>query len=92
MKISFDIDCTPEEARAFFGLPDLKPLHDLYLDRMKAAMTDGITPADWQRLMQNWAPGIAGSFEQWQKLMMAGMGTGMSAGMGSGATSKPPKG
>lgn len=73
MKINFDIDCTPEEARAFFGLPDLQPLHDVYLDRMKAAMTDGINTADWQRMMQNWAPGISDGFEQWQKLMMAGI-------------------
>ena len=74
MKISFDIDCTPEEARTFFGLPDLQPLHDVYRDRMKTAMTEGITAADWQRMMQNWVPGIAGGFEQWQKLMMAGLG------------------
>jgi hypothetical protein len=74
MKISFDIDCTPEEARTFFGLPDLQPLHDVYLDRMKTPMTEGINAADWQRMMQNWAPGIAGGFEQWQKLMMAGLG------------------
>jgi hypothetical protein len=84
MKISFDIDCTPEEARSFFGLPDLKPLHDVYLDRMRSAMTDGITPADWEKMMRAWAPGIAGGFEQWQKLFMAGM-TG-------GATTQPPKG
>ena len=45
MKISFDIDCTPEEARTFFGLPDLQPLHDVYLDRMKTAMTEGISAA-----------------------------------------------
>jgi hypothetical protein len=74
MKISFDIDCTPEEARTFFGLPDLQPLHDVYLDRMKTAMTEGINAADWQRMMQNWAPGIAGGFEQGQKLMRAGLG------------------
>jgi hypothetical protein len=83
MKITFDIDCTPQEARAFFGLPDLQPLHDVYLDRMKATMTDGITPADWEKLMRTWAPGIAGGFEQWQKLFMSGM----SAATGG----KPPK-
>jgi len=82
MKISFDIDCTPEEARTFFGLPDLQPLHDVYLDRMKTAMAEGITSADWQRMMQNWAPGIAGGFEQWQKLMMAGLGAAASKPQG----------
>jgi hypothetical protein len=86
MKISFDIECTPQEARAFFGLPDLQPLHDVYLDRMKATMTDGINPADWEKLMRTWAPGIAGSYEQWQKLFMPGLNGGA---MGSPA--KPPK-
>ena len=74
MKVTVNVECSPEEARTFFGLPDLQPLHDVYLDRMKTAMTEGINAADWQRMMQNWAPGIAGGFEQWQKLMMAGLG------------------
>ena len=26
MKIKLDIDCTPEEVRQFFGLPEVKPL------------------------------------------------------------------
>jgi hypothetical protein len=26
MKISVDVDCTPEEARRFLGLPDLTPV------------------------------------------------------------------
>ncbi|MEI6484741.1 MAG: DUF6489 family protein [Sphingomonadales bacterium] len=73
MKISFDIECTPQEARAFFGLPDLEPVHALYLDRMKTAITEGVTPADWEKMIRTWAPGIAGGFEQWQKLMMAGL-------------------
>ncbi len=25
MKVSVDIDCTPEELRTFFGLPDVQP-------------------------------------------------------------------
>src|SRR3546814_16155266 len=28
MKVHFDIECTPEAARTFLGLPDLKPVHD----------------------------------------------------------------
>jgi hypothetical protein len=26
MKVNVEVTCTPEEARAFFGLPDLKPM------------------------------------------------------------------
>ena len=27
MKVTVDVDCTPEEARRFLGLPDLTPVH-----------------------------------------------------------------
>ena len=26
MKITIDIDCTPQEARSFLGLPDVEPM------------------------------------------------------------------
>lgn len=71
MKVTFDIDCTPAEARAFFGLPDLTPVHDIYLEKLKATMTEGINPADLEKLTRAWIPGIAGSFEQWQKIFAA---------------------
>ena len=66
MKITFDIDCTPQEARAFLGLPDLTPLHDLYLDRMKSTITDGLTPADFEKIARTWMPGISDNLEQWR--------------------------
>ena len=28
MKVTVDVDCTPAEARAFRGLPDVSPIHD----------------------------------------------------------------
>ncbi|WP_353216256.1 DUF6489 family protein [Sandarakinorhabdus sp.] len=90
MKITFDVECTPQEARAFFGLPDLQPLHDVYLDRMKATMADGVNPAEWEKLMRTWAPGIAGNYEQWQKLFLSGLGAGLGSG-GLAAAPKPPK-
>jgi hypothetical protein len=71
MKVSFDIECTPAEARAFFGLPDLTPLHDLYLDKMKTMMTEGLAPADLEKMTRSWMPGISDGFEQWQKLFFA---------------------
>lgn len=73
MKVNVQIDCTPEEARAFFGLPDLAPIHDAYVDRMKTMMTDGITPADFEKMTKSWMPGMADSFEQWRQLMLAAM-------------------
>lgn len=73
MKVNVQIDCTPEEARAFFGLPDLAPIHDAYVDRMKTMMTDGVSPADFEKMTKSWMPGMADSFEQWRQLMLAAM-------------------
>ncbi len=71
MKVTFNIDCTPAEARAFFGLPDLTPIHDLYLERLKTTMTEGVSPADFEKITRTWMPGIVDGFEQWQKLFTA---------------------
>ena len=71
MKVTFDIECTPTEARAFFGLPDLTPIHELYIERLKTAMTEGINPAEFEKITRAWMPGIVDGFEQWQKLFTA---------------------
>ncbi len=68
MKVTFDIDCTPGEARTFFGLPDLTPVHDAYIDKMKAMVVDGLTPGDFEKMARTWMPGVADSFEQWRKM------------------------
>jgi hypothetical protein len=71
MKISFDIDCTPAEARAFLGLPDLTPLHDLYLDKMTGFVTEGIGPADFERMTRAWLPGMSEGLETWRQAIFS---------------------
>lgn len=39
MIITINVDCTPEEARAFLGLPDLKPMQDVF-QQMTGAKRD----------------------------------------------------
>lgn len=67
MKITFDIDCTPQEARSFLGLPDLAPLHDIYLDKMKSFVSEGVGPADFEKLARTWMPGMTESLETWRQ-------------------------
>ncbi len=38
MKVTIDIDCTPEEARAFLGLPDLGPAQRAYVEEFQKRM------------------------------------------------------
>lgn len=81
MKVNIEIDCTPEEARAFMGLPDVSALHAIYLERMKGLLKDGITSGDVERLVANWLPGAAMGIEQFQKAMWGAM-----SGSGAGKT------
>lgn len=69
MKVSVDIDCTPEEARRFMGLPDMAPVHDVYLDRMKTTMAQGITPESIQGIVKGWAPMGEAGMMLWRQLM-----------------------
>jgi hypothetical protein len=68
MKVTINIDCTPQEARAFMGLPDLAPLHDDYLDKMRALMAANLSGADAEKMLGQWST-LATSMEQWQKAM-----------------------
>ena len=73
MKVTFDIDCTPEEARRFLGFPDLAPVHAAYVERMTKMAADGVTPDMMGEMMRSWAPmGEAGT--QMFKTMMGQMG------------------
>ena len=35
MKINVEVDCTPAEARAFLGLPDVAPLNEALVAEMQ---------------------------------------------------------
>ena len=69
MKISVDIDCTPEEARRFMGLPDLSSIHEAYLSKMRVAIDQGLTPDTIQSMMQTWAPMGEAGMTMWRHML-----------------------
>jgi len=68
MKVTVDFDCTPEEARRMLGLPDLTSVHDAYLDKMRKAVTEGVSPDYFLDVMKNWGPMSEGAFNLWKGL------------------------
>ena len=74
MKISIDIDCSPEEARRFFGLPDLAPLQEAVMQRAEARLTDYLDKLEPEELMQAWLPSGLKGFEALQKAFFAQWG------------------
>lgn len=71
MKINVEIDCTPEEARTFFGLPDLSPVHDAMVAKMTQLASEGLSAQDMETMMRTWMTGMAGMGENWQALQKA---------------------
>jgi Family of unknown function (DUF6489) len=61
MKITVDIDCTPEEARAFLGLPDVQPMQERLMQELEARMIANIRSLAPEEMMKAWLPaGLAG--------------------------------
>jgi uncharacterized protein DUF6489 len=73
MKVTVDFDCTPEEARRLMGLPDLTPVHEVYIENLRKTVTDGIGPEYFVDVMKNWGPMSEGAFTMW-KAMFEQMG------------------
>jgi hypothetical protein len=79
MKISLDIDCTPDELRGFFGMPDIKPMQEQLLKEVEERMRANLKALDPETLLKTWMPAGLKGFEQLQEMFlnqMAGRGAG----------------
>ena len=76
MKVTVDVDCTPEEARRFMGLPDMSAVHDAYTDKIKKMIDEGITPDSVETMMRNWMPMGEAGMNLWRTMFdqMSGAG------------------
>jgi len=69
MKVTITIDCTPEEARAAMGLPDLSPVHDRYLQLLTETMEGGARPELLEQMMRSWAPMGEAGLSLWRRMI-----------------------
>ncbi len=67
MKIKIEVDCTPGEARAFCGLPDLGELQKAAADALMEHMQASVGALDPESLMKTWFSGDMGGWQQMQK-------------------------
>lgn len=61
LKITIDVDCTPEEARAFLGLPDVAPMQEWMLREMQERMQAAAGGMGAEEMLKAWTKGIAGN-------------------------------
>ncbi len=68
MKITVDVECTPEEARQFLGLPDVKPMQAAVLAKMEEQMVNAVDALSPEAMLKSWFTVMPQSAEQMQKL------------------------
>ena len=74
MKIKLDIDCTPEEVREFFGLPQIKPVQEELLKEVQERLRANIKAMDPEAMLKTWLPATLQGFEQLQEMFVRQMG------------------
>jgi hypothetical protein len=83
MKVNIEIDCTPQEARAFFGLPDLAPMQEAVMAQVQERMLKALAGMDPETLLKSWMPLGMQGMEQMQKFWQqftSGAGRGGKSG------------
>jgi hypothetical protein len=54
MRVTVNVDCSPEEARAFLGLPDVAPLNELMVSRIQAQAESNLDLINPTELLKAW--------------------------------------
>ncbi len=80
MKVTVNVDCTPEEARAFLGLPDVQPLQEAVMAQMQERMLSSLKSMDPEVLLRTWGPMGLNNLEQIQKFFFSQFQGGVPGG------------
>lgn len=86
MKVNVEIECSPEEARRFLGLPDVTRVNEAYVDALTNAMSGSSNMDQLNELTRQVAPMGQMGLKLFQQLMENGVAMAM-----SGGGSKPRK-
>ena len=73
MKATMNIDCTPEEARAFLGLPDVQPMQEHLMKEMQERLSTNLNAMDPSTMFNAWLPTTFKGFEQLQEMFASQM-------------------
>jgi hypothetical protein len=69
VKITVNIDCTPDEARAVVGLPDVKPMQQALMLEVENRMKKALAAMEPDALVKMWLPVGLQGLEEWQKFV-----------------------
>ena len=55
MKVNITVECTPEEARGFLGLPDVSRVQEVYVDKVSKMVGDSVGTDAVSDLVKSWS-------------------------------------
>ena len=87
MKVHVEIECSPDEARRFMGLPDVQKANDIYIDSISRAMK-GVSNVDQ---LQDYAKQLAPMGQIGMKLFQQFMEGGIALSESVKGTKSKPK-
>ncbi len=79
MKAKIEIDATPQELRALLGLPDVEPLQEEMLGKIRQKMLDSLDSSDPAALLKLFLPlsDQVKSFQSFQETFLRSIAKGM---------------
>lgn len=75
MKVNVEIDCTPEEARRFLGLPDVSKANEAYVEATLKAMQGAGGFEQLQEYARQLAPMGEMGMKLFEQFLSSGAGT-----------------
>jgi ATP-dependent protease HslVU (ClpYQ) peptidase subunit len=68
MKVTVNVECSPEEARAFMGLPDVQPMQEALMQELQQRLSANIQAMNPETMISTWLPAGMQGAEQLQKM------------------------
>ncbi|MBK6704165.1 MAG: hypothetical protein IPL62_05190 [Caulobacteraceae bacterium] len=85
MKFTVNVECSPEEARRFMGLPDVTPINEALVQEMTTRMQKNLSLMSGESMMSSWMSVGTQAQDAFVKLMTSGV----TAASGAASREKP---
>jgi hypothetical protein len=79
MKFTVNVECSPEEARRFMGLPDVTPINEALVSEMTSRMQKNLALMSGENMMSSWMSVGTQAQDAFVKLMTSGVTAATSA-------------
>jgi len=74
MKFTVNVECSPEEARRFMGLPDVTPINEALVEEMTTRMQKNLAMMSGENMMSSWMSVGTQAQDAFVKLMTSAAG------------------